>query len=140
MHKTNYSQFSNYSVQTQQSETPTNSNLKGKLYQLEQLMYEVGDLVQMHRNELQILRQQKEELSVLLQGKTSDVDQTLHNEIKHLEDEVKREIQFQRSENQRIQKQLTHLKSEKQSLSISLNNIQKRVQDLEIQIGNSESN
>jgi chromosome segregation ATPase len=50
----------------------------------------LGDDLQYHKKELQILRSEKESLETVLNTKTGDVRKTLTHELRKVEDEMKR--------------------------------------------------
>jgi hypothetical protein len=54
----------------------------------------------------------------VLTTKTGDMRKTLTTELKKVEDEMRRHYSHQKSENMRIQQQVTNLKAEKTSLDM----------------------
>ena len=60
------------------------------------------------------------------------------NEISRIEDEMKRNFAHQKSENSRLQQQITSLKGEKTVLQQQLLALQRRIAELESQVGSEE--
>ncbi|KAL4437607.1 hypothetical protein ABPG74_017845 [Tetrahymena malaccensis] len=114
------------------------ASLKGKLQNLEETTKAVSDELSMHKKELQILKSEKDTLQQVLKVKTDDVQNTLTNELKRLEDEMRRHFNHQKAETHRIQTQINTLKAEKTSLAQTLNGLEHRIQDLEMNVGNHE--
>jgi hypothetical protein len=70
----------------------------------------LGGELNFHKREVQMLRSEKESLESVLNTKTGEVRKTLGHELKKVEDEMKRHYAWQKSENSRIQQQVTGLK------------------------------
>eukprot|EP00349_Pseudokeronopsis_sp_Brazil_P009139 CAMPEP_0202956132 /NCGR_PEP_ID=MMETSP1396-20130829/687_1 /ASSEMBLY_ACC=CAM_ASM_000872 /TAXON_ID= /ORGANISM="Pseudokeronopsis sp., Strain Brazil" /LENGTH=78 /DNA_ID=CAMNT_0049673025 /DNA_START=166 /DNA_END=402 /DNA_ORIENTATION=- len=66
------------------------ANLKGKLGALDEMIRQLGDELNYHKKEVQILRSEKETLESVLTMKTQDVRKTLTNELFKVEEEMKR--------------------------------------------------
>ena len=63
----------------------------------------------------------------MLKVKTDDVSGTLSNELKRLEDEMRRHFVYAKAETQRIQTQINTLKAEKTALAHTLNGLEYRI-------------
>ena len=111
------------------------ANLKGKLSALEEMILQLGDELQYHKKEVQVLRSEKETLESVLTMKTQDVRKTLTNENFKVEEEMKRHYSHQKAENARIQQQVTSLKGEKTALDMQLLELERRMAELELQVG-----
>lgn len=57
-------------------------------------MSSLGDELQFHKKEVQMLRSEKESLETVLNTKTVDVRKTLTNELKKVEQEMKRHYSY----------------------------------------------
>ncbi|OMJ73852.1 hypothetical protein SteCoe_27368 [Stentor coeruleus] len=115
------------------------ASLKGKLLSLEELVRSITEEMNYHKKEVQILRSEKDTLESVLNMKIVDVRKSLMNEIARVEDEMKRHFAHQKSENSRLQQQITQLKGEKTSLQQQLIGLQRRIAELENQIGNEDT-
>ena len=69
---------------------------------------------------------------------TESVRKTLTNEINRVEEEMKRNFQQQKAENNRLQQQIITLKTEKTHLQQDLLALQRRIAELELQVGSEE--
>lgn len=65
-------------------------NVKGKLTALDELVTTLGDELNFHKREVQLLRSEKESLESVLNTKTGDMKTTLTTELKKVEDEMRR--------------------------------------------------
>ena len=103
------------------------------------MIKQLGEELNYHKKEVQILRTEKETLESVLTMKTQDVRKTLTNELSKVEQEMKRHYAHQKAENSRIQQQVTALKGEKTALDMQLLDLVRRMNELETQVGQEES-
>lgn len=113
-------------------------SLKGKLIGLEDSVKRLSEDMVRNKQEVQVLRSEKDTLESVLNQKVITVRKNLMNEISRVEEEMKRNFVHQKSENSRLQQQITGLKNEKTALQQHLLALQRRISDLENQIGNEE--
>jgi chromosome segregation ATPase len=99
---------------------------------LDEMVTQLGEELGYHKREVQMLRSEKESLETVLNTKTGDMRKTLTTELKKVEDEMKRHYSHQKSENMRIQQQVTNLKAEKTSLDMQLLELERRMAELEL--------
>ena len=71
--------------------------------------------------------------------KTSDIRNNLANEVIKAEEDMKKNHQSQKLENQKIQGAITILKTEKTNLHQHLLDLKRRVAELELQIGDENN-
>ena len=71
--------------------------------------------------------------------KTSDIRNNLANEVMKAEEDMKKNHQSQKVENQKIQGAITILKTEKTNLHQHLLDLKRRVAELELQIGDENN-
>jgi len=64
------------------------SSLKGTLTKLESVAREIQEDILYSKREVQMLRQEKEQLENVLSHKSSEVRKTLHLEVTRVEDEL----------------------------------------------------
>ena len=114
------------------------ATLKGKLQTLEESISIVAEEMNAHKKEVASLKSEKDSLTELLRLKNNEVKQTLTQERKKGEEEMKRHFAHQKAENSRLQQQISQLKTEKTVLSNQLQAIQRRIVDLEMQVGNDD--
>lgn len=115
--------------------TTNQGSLKAKLNSIEGLIKQVSDDIANQKKEIQILKSEKETLQSVLTMKTSDVKEALTEELKTLENEMRRHFAHQKAENSRLQQQITALRGEKTSLQQQLIGLQRRIAELDMQIG-----
>merc|ERR1712187_892075 len=68
------------------------SSLKTKLNQLEDMVRAVNDDIQYNKRDVQMLRQEKEQLENVLTHKSTEVRKNLQIEAQRVEDELKRNL------------------------------------------------
>ena len=71
----------------------------------------------------------------ILSKKTQEVHDEFKQDISHLNYDILRCCTQQKSESQRIKKQIKVMNSEKQQLDVKLLGLQRRINDLEDQVG-----
>ena len=98
-----------------------NSTLKGKLQALEEDINDVAVFMNLHKKELVDLKVGKENLQDELKSKNVQVKSDLASELNKVEEQMKTHFSHQKTENTKLQQQITHLKNEKTSLQILLN-------------------
>ncbi|EGR29570.1 hypothetical protein IMG5_153420 [Ichthyophthirius multifiliis] len=119
-----------YPVQTQNP-----ACLKGKIKNIEETAKLISDQLSKHKIDFKMLKTEKNTLEQVLKVKNSDIKNTLSNELKRLEDEMKRHFIHQKAESGRIQNQINNLKAEKAALSQTLNGLDNRIFDMENGVG-----
>ena len=110
-------------------------SLKVKLAHLEDLIKGITEEVEYHKKEVQILRVEKEQLENVLAVKAQEVRKSLQEEATRVEDDLKKNLSNQRTENQKLQSQIGILKQEKTQLQQNLLGLQRRIGELELSIG-----
>jgi chromosome segregation ATPase len=98
----------------------------------------VHDDILYSKREVQMLRQEKEQLENVLSHKSMEVRRTLQTEAQRVEDELKRNLAQQKMENVKLQSQIANLKQEKTQLQQNLMGLQRRIGELELSIGANE--
>lgn len=115
-------------------------SLKAKLNGLEQALKTLNEDLSGHKKDIQVLKAEKDTLQSVLAMKTADVRDSLTEELQTIENEMKRHFAHQKTENARLQQQITGLKAEKTGLQQQLIGLQRRITELELQIGAEEEN
>ena len=118
--------------------TTNQGSLKSKLNNIEGLIKQITEDISSHKKEIQILKSEKETLQSVLTMKTGDVKEALTEELKTLENEMRRHFAHQKAENSRLQQQITALRGEKTSLQQQLIGLQRRITELDMQIGSED--
>lgn len=114
------------------------TNLKGKLVSLEDMIRNLAEELNFHKQEVQVLRSEKDTLESVLTMKTQEVRKALTNENFKVEEEMKRHYSHQKAENSRLQQQVTQLRGEKTALDMQLLELERRMAELELQVGQED--
>ena len=77
---------------------------------LKDLIKGITEEVEYHKKEVQILRVEKEQLENVLAVKAQEVRKNLQEEATRVEDDLKKNLSNQRTENQKLQSQIGILK------------------------------
>mmetsp|Transcript_26014 Transcript_26014/g.32445 ORF Transcript_26014/g.32445 Transcript_26014/m.32445 type:complete len:124 (-) Transcript_26014:248-619(-) len=96
------------------------SSLKTKLGGLEEMIRQVNEEIQFSKREVQMLRQEKEQLENVLSHKSTEVRKNLQVEAERVDEELKRNLGSQKAENVKLQAQIGQLKAEKTQLQQNL--------------------
>ena len=118
--------------------TTNPGSLKAKLNTVENLLKTLNDEMGVHKKEVSLLKNEKENLESTLNIKSNDIKEAITQELNVIETEMKRHFAHQKAENSRLQQQITSLKGEKTSLQQQLIGLQRRIVELEMQIGTEE--
>ena len=118
--------------------TTNPGSLKAKLNTIENLLKSLNDEMGVHKKEVTLLKNEKENLENALNMKSNDIKEAITQELNVIETEMKRHFSHQKAENSRLQQQITSLKGEKTSLQQQLIGLQRRIGELEMQIGTEE--
>ena len=129
-----HSQGLGYPMTSMQSDK---GSLKQKLAGLEDLIKGITEEVEYHKKEVQILRVEKDELEKVLAKKAAEVRENLQAEATRVEGDLKKNLSNQRTENQKLQNQISILKQEKTQLQQNLLGLQRRIGELELSIGST---
>merc|ERR1712135_187021 len=87
------------------------------------------------RVEIESLRNDKSNIEEHYQSQLNELKKTMVVDVQRIQEEVKKHFQQQKSENSRLQQQVSTLKSEKVSLQQHILGLQRRVQEVEEAIG-----
>lgn len=113
------------------------ASLKNTLTKLESVAREIQEDILYSKREVQMLRQEKEQLENVLSHKSTEVRKTLQLEANRVEDELQRNLQVQKIENVKLQNQVSGIKQEKTQLQQNLIGLQRRIAEIELSIGNN---
>ena len=111
------------------------ATLKGKINGLEETIKALQEELHFYKKEIQTLRSEKETLDDTLTRKAQEIRKTLTNEVLKAEEDMKKSYLNQKSENNKLQSQITTLKTEKTNLQQHLLDLQRRTSELELSIG-----
>lgn len=115
-----------------------NASLKGKIKNLDEELKITSEELNDHKKDISGLQLEKNTLKDILLMKTTEVKNSLLQELDKVEEEMKRHYSHQIAENNRMLQQISSLKSEKTTLMNQLIALQRRLLDLEEQVGHEE--
>ena len=110
-------------------------SLKAKLNDIETTLKELTDSLTANRKTSQMLRSERETLKSVLGLKSTDVREGLSDNLKNLENDIRKYAAQQKAENERIQQQITSLRNDRNTLRNQIMNLQRRIGQLEKEIG-----
>ena len=96
--------------------------------------------LQYSKREVQMLRQEKEQLENVLSHKSNEDRTNLQCEASRVEHELQRNHANQKIENVKLQNQVSALKQEKTQLQQNLIGLQRRIQEIELTLGGELAN
>ncbi|CAI2374078.1 unnamed protein product [Moneuplotes crassus] len=111
------------------------ANLMGKVKHLENEVSEVNQRVSREKNEIAVLKLEKETLSHVLEKKIADGVQNLDSYSVYIAKEFKRHYDKQKVENYRLTEQLVKIGKYRTSLNQKLLELTQRVEELEDIVG-----
>ena len=111
------------------------ATLKGKINGLEETIRTLTEELNFYKKEIQTLRSEKESLDDSLTRKAQDIRKSLTNEVLKAEEDMKKNYLNQKSENGKLQNQISTLKTDKTNLQQHLLDLQRRTAELELAIG-----
>eukprot|EP00386_Alphamonas_edax_P008583 GDKI01028035.1.p1 GENE.GDKI01028035.1~~GDKI01028035.1.p1 ORF type:complete len:147 (+),score=21.03 GDKI01028035.1:132-572(+) len=118
-----------------QPPSPNVSGMKGRVLAVNNALASTGEKIEHERTELQGMKGGDVVVSQQLAGQFADTKRVFQSEMQRIEDEFKASIAVQRTENQRLQQQLTTLKAEKTSVHQQILAMHRRVEEIEEEIG-----
>lgn len=95
----------------------------------------MADDIEYHKQEVQMVRREKDSLEQVLAVKAQEVRTSLQNEAQRVEEDLKNSLNKQRNENIRLMHAINKIKEEKTNLQKNLLSLQQRIAELETQIG-----
>mmetsp|Transcript_2343 Transcript_2343/g.4941 ORF Transcript_2343/g.4941 Transcript_2343/m.4941 type:complete len:124 (+) Transcript_2343:86-457(+) len=111
------------------------TGLKGKLASLEDFISMQNEELAAQRQEIDSLRSDKSNIEQHYQTQLEELKKTMVGDVQRMQEEVKKHFMQQKSENARLQQQITTLKGEKTSLQQQILGLQRRIQEIEEHIG-----
>merc|ERR1719238_1661326 len=107
------------------------TGLKGKLASLEDFISMQNEELAAQRQEIESLRGDKSSIEQHYQSQLQEMKKTMVGDVQRMQQEVKNFFGQQKSENVRLQTQITTLKGEKTSLQQQILGLQRRIQEVE---------
>jgi len=111
------------------------TGLKGKVQDLAYSLQLQNEEIGMEKNQLETIKTENLSSSNGLQAQLGDIQRYFQSDVQRLEDEFRVRANLQKSENVRLQQQLTTLKGEKTSVHQQVIALQRRVEEIEDEVG-----
>ena len=110
-------------------------SLKAKLNEIETTIKELSDSLTLNRRNTQLQKGEKETLKSVLALKSADVKEHLTEELKNMENEMRKHFAHQKAENERIQQQIASLRTDRSAIKTQIMALQRRITQIEKEIG-----
>jgi len=111
------------------------TGLKGKVQDLAFSLQLQNEEIGVEKNQLETIKSENLSSSNGLQAQLGDIKRYFQADVQRMEEEFRVQANLQKSENVRLQTQLTTLKGEKTSVHQQIIALQRRVEEIEEEIG-----
>jgi len=111
------------------------TGLKGKVQDLAYSLQVQNEEIGIEKNQLETIKSENLSSSNGLQAQLGDIMRYFQADVQRMEEEFRVQANLQKSENVRLQQQLTTLKGEKTSVHQQIIALQRRIEEIEEEIG-----
>lgn len=111
------------------------TGLKGKVQDLAYSLQLQNEEIGVEKNQLETIKSENLSSSNGLQAQLGDIQRYFQADVQRLEEEFRVQANLQKSENVRLQQQLTTLKGEKTSVHQQIISLTRRVEEIEEEVG-----
>ncbi len=111
------------------------TGLKGKVQDLAYSLQTQNEEIGIEKNQLETIKSENLSSSNGLQAQLGDIMRYFQSDVQRMEEEFRVQANLQKSENVRLQQQLTTLKGEKTSVHQQIIALQRRIEEIEEEIG-----
>mmetsp|Transcript_22868 Transcript_22868/g.52197 ORF Transcript_22868/g.52197 Transcript_22868/m.52197 type:complete len:130 (-) Transcript_22868:73-462(-) len=111
------------------------TGLKGKVLGLAQTLQSQNEEIGVQKNYIETHKSENMSTSNSLQAQLNDIKRYFGADLQRMEEEFKVQVNLQKTENVRLQQQLTTLKGEKTSIHQQVIALQRRIEEIEEEIG-----
>merc|ERR1719265_102291 len=111
------------------------TGLKGKVQDLAYSLQVQNEEIGIEKNQLETIKSENLSSSNGLQAQLGDIMRYFQADVQRMEEEFRVQANLQKSENVRLQQQLTMLKGEKTSVHQQIIALQRRIEEIEEEIG-----
>ena len=111
------------------------NNLKGKLLGLEEKILDLAKEINNEKKQVQKNANTRDEVQDHLKKTSKELTDKITGELDNVQEEMNNHFTNQKSENERLQKEIAALKDEKKQLQDLLMGLQRKITDLEAQAG-----
>ncbi|CAD7932084.1 unnamed protein product [Amoebophrya sp. A120] len=121
--------------QTDGFDRKRSTGLKGKVQDMAYSLQMQNEEIGIEKNQLETIKSENLSSSNGLQGQLGDIKRYFAADVQRMEEEFRVQANLQKSENVRLQQQLTTLKGEKTSVHQQIIALQRRIEEIEEEIG-----
>ena len=114
-------------------------SLKMKLNMLENAMHKIIEDINFQKREVQILKSEKDTLETVLEQKALEVKKLLEEDVARCDSDMRQKFKDSKSENNKLQGEITGLKQEKTTLQQNVLALQRKIGELELTVGQQSS-
>ena len=114
-------------------------SLKMKLNMLENAMNKIIEDINFQKREVQVLRSEKDTLETVLEQKALEVKKTMEEDVMRCDSDMRQKFKDSKSENNKLQQEITGLKQEKTTLQQNVLSLQRKIAELELTVGNQNN-
>lgn len=114
------------------------TTIKGRFSHIEDQINDIAEDMNYHKDDVYVLKNDKDLFQGSLKSKHDSIKNILFSELNKVEEEMKRHFNHQKSENSKLQQQISQIKTEKSVLDQLVISLQKKLTDLEIRVGSDE--
>merc|ERR1711959_429332 len=107
------------------------TGMKGKLQNLALTLQGQNEEIGVEKNQIETIKSENISTSNSLQAQLNDIKQYFQADLQRMEEEFRVQVNLQKSENARLQQQLTTLKGEKTSIHQQIIALQRRIEEKE---------
>lgn len=111
------------------------TGLKGKVQDLAYSLQMQNEEIGIEKSQLETIKSENLSSSNGLQSQLGDIKRYFQADVQRMEEEFRVQANLQKSENVRLQQQLTTLKGEKTSIHQQIIALQRRIEEIEEEIG-----
>ena len=113
----------------------TSGSLKQKLILLENAINRINEEIQFQKKEVQVLTSEKATLEQVLEQKAKDVKESIEHEVNRCDADLREKFSSAKSQNNKIQQEITTLKQDKTTLQQNILSLQRKIGELELTVG-----
>ena len=110
-------------------------SLKMKLNVLENAVSKINEEINFQKREVQVLKSEKETLETILDQKAQDVRKSMEEDAARVDSDMRQRFKDSKSENNKLQQDITNLKQEKTTLQQNVLALQRKIGELELTVG-----
>ena len=113
-------------------------SLKYKLNLLENAVTRIKEDIQFQKKEVSMLKSEKEQMEKVLEQKAIETRKAMEEEVNRCDSDMRNKFQSAKSQNNKLQQEVTQIKQEKTTLQQEVLSLQRKIAELELVIGENK--